>query len=82
MKSVCGGIYAVHALPRIALVRVLSEILALCDVQRLCGNDLVECVGCTGEDFACVAVARNIEVNTNTSIARLYTYPNPKTRTR
>jgi hypothetical protein len=50
----------VNSLARIALVRVLAKILALCDVQGLGGNDLVKSVGGAGEEFACVAMARRI----------------------
>lgn len=52
--------YAVNTLARISLVRVLAEILALCDVQGLSRDDLVECVGGAGEEFACVAMAMTI----------------------
>jgi hypothetical protein len=47
----------VHALARIAFICVLAEILALSDVERVGGDDLVERVGAAGEEFACVAMA-------------------------
>jgi hypothetical protein len=47
----------VHSLPGLALIRVLSQILALCDVERVGGDDLVERVGGAGEELAGVAMA-------------------------
>jgi hypothetical protein len=37
--------YAVNALSRVALVCVLSEVVTLCDLKSLGGDDLVEGVG-------------------------------------
>lgn len=52
-----GGTYAVHALARIALVRVVAQVIALCNLQCALGDDLVERVGAAGEIFAGVAMA-------------------------
>lgn len=56
-RGVIGSTYAVDALARIALVRVLSKILALRDVERIGGDDLVQSVRCPGEELASIAVA-------------------------
>ena len=37
--------YAVNALARVTLVRVLAQIISLCDLECLRGDDLVERVG-------------------------------------
>jgi hypothetical protein len=47
----------VSALARVTLVGVLSEILALGDVERFGGDDLVQRVRGAGEDLAGIAVA-------------------------
>jgi hypothetical protein len=47
----------VNALAGVALVGVVAEVLALCDAERVGGDDLVERVGRAGEDFARVAMA-------------------------
>ena len=47
-----------NTLSGVALVCVFAEILALGDVQGLCGDDLVEGVGCAGQVLAGVAVAK------------------------
>jgi hypothetical protein len=54
------GTYAVHSLPTITLIRILAQILALCDVERVGGDDLVERVGGAGEELAGVAMAANV----------------------
>jgi hypothetical protein len=54
---VFGSTYAVNALARVALVGVLSEVLALGDVERLGGDDLVQRVRGAGEDLAGIAMA-------------------------
>jgi hypothetical protein len=50
----------VNALSRIALVGVFAEVLALCDVESVGGDNLVEGVGGAGECFAGIAVATNM----------------------
>jgi hypothetical protein len=50
----------VNALSRIALVGVFAEVFALCDVEGVGGDDLVEGVGRAGERFAGIAVATNM----------------------
>jgi hypothetical protein len=49
--------YAVNTLARVTLVCVLAQIIALCDLERLGGDNLVERVGGARELFAGVAVA-------------------------
>jgi hypothetical protein len=54
---VLGSTYAANALARVARVGVLSEVLALGDVERLGGDDLVQRVRGAGEDLAGIAMA-------------------------
>lgn len=49
-----------NALSRIALVGVFAEVFALCDVEGVGGDDLVEGVGGAGERFAGIAVATDM----------------------
>lgn len=54
-----------HALPRIALISILSQFAAssLCELESFGGDDLVEGVCAAGEFFAGVAVAGNVYVS-------------------
>ena len=50
-----------NGVSRVALVSVVFEcVTALCDLQAVLGDDLVEGVGASGEDLAGVAVAEDV----------------------